>query len=583
MEVNENEQLTADVQQWVDGYKQSLSVIYNGVEIKTLSDYQLMEQYILTYKPYYFDRGIPECEVLKVDLTPSTEGVYTSKSGPLSALLGNRIVTNSFRDDYPSVYIGESDVRGIPCDHYRACGYYALYDTTFVMDYYISKSGYQTASGTDPIPVRAVVVGEAILKSGYVYPINFIYELLFFRTDPIPVIVFQTPPGVGCPNRTKTTPIPMPPDRFQMRVEEIISSNQIVFYVDEWYDYPANLIRFDYAPPTAIPQYTYGLNPMSEIHDYNTGIAYLIDKYTNNCTAKPIYNSTSDSEPTDDPHYVRLRTGSELFGYDKVDYNYEGQRTVRGILCDVWVGSRKDWPPNFETDTTWEMYWAAEGWVDDSEMTGVANQPIQQRVYFIKEETDIIINTYKYNEEPISYADFDISPCYRDEAHMRGQFQMSDEKNGEDTIDFVSNNELIFIEDVRNSIAVAAKVSPIRITDIWIRYTSTVWVAFKLLDTPSIHGDVENPVKEPGLSEAFTNIETVVNDGGLTVKMIKSDKSEITLSAQPETLSTGAIDPNLPEPDKTYSSGMMAGVACGTALVGLIIGGSIGYVIFLRR
>ncbi|XP_033126601.1 uncharacterized protein LOC117124474 [Anneissia japonica] len=579
MEVNENERLTVDVEQWVDHYKQSMSVIYNGAEIKTISDYYLMEQYILTYKPYYFDRGIPECDVLDIDLTPSVQEAYSSNSGPLSALLGSRIITNRFRDDYPSVYIGESDVRGIPCDHYRTCAYYELYDATFVMDYYISKSGYQTASGIDQVPVRAVVVGEAVLKSGVGYPINFVYELLFFRNDPIPATVFQTPPGVSCPNRTNTTPIiPTPPDQFQLRVEEIVDFYNIVVYADEWYDYSANLIRYDYAPVAPLPGYTYGLDPMSEIHDYNTGIAYLIDKYTNNCTAMPIYNSTSDSVPTDDPHYIRMKTGYEMFGYDQVNYKYEGQRTVRGILCHVWVGSRTNWPPNFNKETTWEFYWTAEDWVDDTGVTRLTNEPIQQRIYFIEDETDIVINVYKYNEEPITYADFDISSCYNEDARKAGQFQMSgmigEEQDDAATVDYVSNNELLFVENVRRSIADAAKVSPIRIVDITVRYASRVWVAFTLLDTPDIQGDVANPVNEPGLSEAFTNIETAINIGYLKFTMT-SEEGGIDIFALPKTLSEEIIDPNIPMTDLTYSPGVMAGAACGSALIGFTLSFSI--------
>jgi hypothetical protein len=91
----------------------------------------------------------------------------------------------------------------------------------------------------------------------------------------------------------------------------------------EWYDFDRKLARIDLQPQ--IESYL-GMNPISEVHDFNQGIRYIFDQSTDKCINKtdldPYATDTSLSNGT---QYVRIKTSLEMFHFDSVDYQYHGK------------------------------------------------------------------------------------------------------------------------------------------------------------------------------------------------------------------------------------------------------------------
>lgn len=109
-----------------------------------------------------------------------------------------------------------------------------------------------------------------------------------------------------------------------------------------WYDSSFKLVRYDYhdSQPSA-PYYT--TSPMTMIHDFARGLQYTIDNDYENCTIMPISPGQFDAEISVQDYLqyksyvVQMKNPLELFHTD-VQTRYIGQRTVRNLLCDVFIG-----------------------------------------------------------------------------------------------------------------------------------------------------------------------------------------------------------------------------------------------------
>ncbi|XP_052257638.1 uncharacterized protein LOC127862518 isoform X1 [Dreissena polymorpha] len=136
-----------------------------------------------------------------------------------------------------------------------------------------------------------------------------------------------------------------------------------------YYDFSYQLVRFDYRRRRSTGHTTNLVTEIhTEIHDYRTGIAYTMDKTRVNCSVRPIQNAsffTSVTQKPDAQVYIHMKAASQLLYLDNKTYSYEGQRTVRGMLCDVYISKRTDFTlPNISINftSTFEFYF----WFDST-------------------------------------------------------------------------------------------------------------------------------------------------------------------------------------------------------------------------
>jgi len=220
--------------------------------------------------------------------------------------------------------------------------------------------------------------------------------------------------------------LPKVPNFFSYRLEATLPTPKEFTAQSEWYDFDNKLARFDYQPLTDLDAHTAGKDKISEIHDYNAGIRYIIDRKTEKClnvTTLDPYAIDGIFEGNSTANYTRLRTAIEMFHFDKVNYQYHGSRKVRDIDCDVWIAKRDDWPPQPGMNTTsiWEWSFSSTGWAAINSGEPSYNIPIQlkiQKIVYLPGGFSYTVPTvYNYfdfkNEKPDIF-EFGLESCFSD-------------------------------------------------------------------------------------------------------------------------------------------------------------------------
>ncbi|KAH9489818.1 hypothetical protein Btru_036397 [Bulinus truncatus] len=137
-----------------------------------------------------------------------------------------------------------------------------------------------------------------------------------------------------------------------------VDSTSSVFEV--WYNEQAKLVRED--TRSLHPDPKVGVTTtVSEIHDFSTGVRYIIDP-KGGCSAFPIDSKQADAKEDmarfqyNQSIIIDIRDPNSFFQFND-NYIYVGQRLVRGITCDVFSALI----PNFNAggnnvDATFEFY-----------------------------------------------------------------------------------------------------------------------------------------------------------------------------------------------------------------------------------
>ncbi|CAL4081500.1 unnamed protein product, partial [Meganyctiphanes norvegica] len=197
------------------------------------------------------------------------------------------------------------------------------------------------------------------------------------ETDAAHVLV-ATPPGVFCPAHERKF-LPKLANQFSITMETVIENLGTIAYESQHYESEEKLVSFTYRPHLHaegmfllnIP----GLTDMTiefyrVIHDFKTGIQYMINEKTSNCSIQGIPVSALDAAPADNQH-IRLRHASELISIDPNMFIYKGTRRVRGIICDVWVAERGVRKGQYSTV---EIYFSHENWTVEVEVFNKVRQ-----------------------------------------------------------------------------------------------------------------------------------------------------------------------------------------------------------------
>ncbi|CAF0875761.1 unnamed protein product [Brachionus calyciflorus] len=242
----------------------------------------------------------------------------------------------------PITYAGESDVRGIPCEIYRSCGYDPAENSNFTINHFFSKTGFNMAGADrifNRIPLRAVYE-KTITQSGGQTTKQFTYfdyhDFKIFVERPE---VFQTPSGVFCQDRKATKPAP--PIMLAFGFSQEITSNSEIQYVKDFYTF-ANFSRYEIRNPRKEESTFYTLDPVLYISELTIGIQYGINQRHGNCSVRGI-KSDSLYSPKLNTSYnsllaflAQIQSTQTFLSYDS-EFIYTGKRESNGISADRFI------------------------------------------------------------------------------------------------------------------------------------------------------------------------------------------------------------------------------------------------------
>ncbi|KAK8405073.1 hypothetical protein O3P69_001565 [Scylla paramamosain] len=334
-------------------------------------------------------------------------------------------------------------------------------------------------------------------------PIWLQYQVRSWALTTVPTQeLVSTPPGVVCPVHERKF-LPKLSNQFSLTMETVIQNLGTIAYESQHYEAEEKLVSFTYRPHLHadgmfllnIPGLTdLTIETYRVIHDFKTGIQYMINEKTTNCSIQGIPVSALDAASAENQH-IRLRHASELISIDPNMFFYKGTRVVRGILCDVWVAERGVRKGQYYTV---EVFFSHENWTVEVEVFNKVRQvPIGISSYIADADNPSrwtsVVHTffYEYRDGHPSWRHFDISPCLN---RINRLFLIL-------TLE-VSYTELVHynLEAAKNSIrrAVAgiAGVSPLRVTDMFLssrQSTGEVDVWFVLLEKPDVTGPYHHP------------------------------------------------------------------------------------------
>lgn len=321
------------------------------------------------------------------------------------------------------IYMGRTAIRGVQCDHWRTCTTWNALNATFTLDYYFTTQQWVNPAGWPQIPVRAEVKGSQKMSDTVYVPFHHYYDYVNFRVEiDATSDVFLTPPGVVCPGRKQTRPVPSLKGAYIYREEIVAPINNAITEADVWYDDLYKLVRYDYRPQPNTPPY-YNTDAASEIHDFNTGISYNMDKTMGNCTITPITNTSFDASInvttslSGKPSFVlQMKSPGQLFYLDN-SYTFEGQRFARDMVCDVFISKRNDFKLGGLTlNATFQFFFLAKSYTEKNNEGNIDQKdtdiPIRLDITVSGIPYSARYNIYDFSQEHPELTKFDIRTCF---------------------------------------------------------------------------------------------------------------------------------------------------------------------------
>ncbi|KAL7647906.1 UNVERIFIED_CONTAM: hypothetical protein RMT77_001516 [Armadillidium vulgare] len=413
-----------------------------------------------------------------------------------------------------------------------------------------------------------------------------------------PYELVATPPGVFCPAHERKF-LPKVSNHFSLTMETIIENLATIAYERQHYEAEEKLVSFTYRPHLHaegvfllnIPGLTdLSLESYRVVHDFKTGIQYMINEKTCNCSIQGIPITALDAAPTDSQH-IRLRHASELISIDPNMFIYKGQRRVRGVNCDVWVAERGVTKGRYSTV---EVFFSHENWTVEVEVFNKVRQvPIGISTYVADADSPgrwtSIVHTffYEYTDGHPSWDEFDISPCL---SRINRVFLLL-------TLE-VSYSELVHYNlemaknSIRRAVAGIAGVSPLRISDLFLSSrpeTGEVDVWFVLLEKPDLTGPVLTPRAQLLMADAYQLLHDITHKHNVSVKLDLSPSKKLFVIIKRGSLETSseALHPRLRHKSLRflkagYTAGSMAGLGFSMAILGTCVGVFVGFLLWKR-
>ncbi|KAK3800013.1 hypothetical protein RRG08_035612 [Elysia crispata] len=484
-------------------------------------------------------------------------------------------------DDSVEIYVGKQTARGIPCDVWYSCTYWEDMKSTMDIHWYFSDpQKWKPSDGSASVPVRARVKGVRYNELGQPRQFDHNYDFIHWKNRITRPGYYQTPKGAACPGRILTKQAPTLPDQFSFTLEQVDRTVGLITFIREKFDVKRKLFRFQMRARGKKTD-LFGDNVLDEIHDFNTGVAYIIDTARGNCSVSPIEENDLD-DTSDSQGHVTMRTAAELLllagtGQKPV---YTGSRTIRGIDCDVWVAKRVNYPPGTKLNATWEWAFVNASWV----YTDQGSNPLPKGGTLMQlsltqgYKTVTYYNIYNFRQDPLSFSHFDISPCY--ENRKRRIFSISFPGTSASTI---AVNLQYFKDGVVQQIAALTGLSPLRVGSLQVNFENVVKVTFEILDKTPIPGDVKTVKQEVDLAKAGDAIYKAVRTNKFSVPIVSANGTQIAqpISADPNSIVEKEYTQAVAV-DAGYSKGVTATVSVVMVLVGMTAGGG-GAFVFNKR
>ncbi|XP_064606245.1 uncharacterized protein LOC135471113 [Liolophura sinensis] len=506
--VGKYDNYSIDIEEYFDdeGNQGALRMVEDGTQLYAIYSYETNE----------FFSGTSDSDCTTTNLSATANNIllgYSVVNGT------SHIFTTSgalrFGKQFGEKYMGTDQVRGINVDRWQSCVYWKSYNAYFTVDYYFTTKNWTSGIAYLQTPVRAWVQGVGRGDDGSLKMFNHYYDFFSFRPSILDMSVFETPKGVVCPGRIQTKSVPKLAGQYYYRQQIIIPSLNIVQHADVWFDSSYNLVRYDYRLLEPVAPY-YDTNPFSEIHDYNSGVAYVIDRVLGNCTVRPVENSSFDvslnytQTIANGQYFDQMKTSLGLFYLDDT-YSYEGQRVISGMACDVFISKRTDYTLGGivgQINSTFEYYFLSSDWTEIAN-PGVSEDttvPVRLEITIDDIGYTATYNFFDFDEEHPSMDNFDITPCYDDDKMI--DFQLMFRAKYYPVVD---KYKKFFELSSRLKISELTKISPIRVQRSLIKYEpNRVYYLASLLDSPPPSAQFH---KYPKVVLENRNDEQIPNEG----------------------------------------------------------------------
>ncbi|XP_067654014.1 uncharacterized protein [Haliotis asinina] len=431
--------------------------------------------------------------------------------GTISSLAGIFVYDKS----HSYSYIGSDVVRGIQVRKWSVTNVIIDGDNNNTIDvlwYFSDPYTWDTALNWPNSPVRAIVLLEDVNATSVLFYEN-VYNFFQFRNFVQPEDAFQTPDLITCPGRTPKKSFPFIALAASFTIETIDNAGGHITYTEESYDMEYEVAKFTHTPAQSM--YGSHVGPrVTEVHDFTTGVAYVMDLETGNCTCQLIENRNL-ADFRKNHNSILIKTPHQLFSIDVKDYSYEGQVVTRDIPTDRFVAIKTDKPIEQQNSTyEWRFATSQYSRVQQSQEIYSDGVPVQIQISMPEYNNSYTFNIYNYIQAKPNLLDWDISSCYTDQKKRVLQFAVPGSYRPQ-----IALNRKTFKRETLNAIVNSIPLSPLRINhiDLKLNVAKNVSVTFTLLDTPPIKGDVKMIFKELSLDSAVAKFAKLVKDNDFLI------------------------------------------------------------------
>ncbi|CAG0893141.1 unnamed protein product [Cyprideis torosa] len=475
----------------------------------------------------------------------------------------------------------------------------------------------------------------------YGLPLEISYEIQTWNVatsatfqEAVPSLI---PPGVFCSSISPDlTPLPSLPDQFSVEIETTSSEDRLVSRDSFHFNSLQRLVAFRHRGvdsgrnrSTADNSSFFLHNPFhletsmprkggtdrstvyKIVHDFKSGIEYVIDEVAGNCSVREIPRSSPDTSLLPDLK-IQMTHANELLLSEARPYTYWGKRHVRGgILVDVWIGEVHWVPGTGERDglrySTIEIGFAHKNWTIVSASTGdrqeervplfITTRSAPTKSTRIKEFSKSATSSFfNFAAHDSNWEHFEISSCL---TSTFSQLFLSLTLEVQ-YFDLVSHNLGLVLDSLRQEIAGLAGVTPLRVTDLVISgsvSSNEVDVYFRLLDRVNLTSNpdnVERPHPERSLADAYHLLSTLVRSEKDTATLLVTLVPGKILAVPIRKNSLSLVSKSrFPRKDLSsinyrfihagYTAGTMTGLAFSMALLGICVGVFVGFLAWKRH
>ncbi|CAF0782421.1 unnamed protein product [Brachionus calyciflorus] len=470
------------------------------------------------------------------------------------------------------IYTGSSSsIRGIPVNEWQTCAYSSKEKRTYKITVSFSNpkkwSPAEISANFPSVPVQTKI--ESLGQDGS-YKSEVLSVFKYKSRLDLTLEDYFVPSGVYCPGRINLKSLPTMPKSFTFSnqlsetIVEVLDKAGKIDYLREDYDYNYKLFRFDYDKAN---------QAFSEIHDFTTGLNYIINRKTGECKIDILKAGQVDSQLNGTN--VEIRDPSAFFDFDGADFQYVGERRQDGINTDVWIGRKTI--NGLESILEW--YFMAESW----NKTDLSQKYVPTPIKFITYTTaklqnatgvlKVTNNIFNFRETELNLFEYDIRSCVTDLEKQSFLFSVS-----VGYTDVIRSNLRRFQEAVVLAIQKIARVVLLRITVPQVAfYSDFVIVTFDLYERSKIYGNVLVPMDDLILRDAVENLKDFFKFENLEISFIDDLEKNVTVVIFSNSLndhvdSEGYVTFQIEKVDKGFSSTSVFVITLIVIAVGALFG-----------